>query len=75
MSFAPEDIADEIRKHIPDFKMDYAPDFRQQIAESWPSIIDDSAARVDWGWMPKFDLPAMTNDMLINLKKLKGVNA
>jgi len=75
MSFAPEDIADEIRKHIPDFKMDYAPDFRQQIAESWPSIIDDSAARADWGWMPKFDLPAMTNDMLINLKKLKGVNA
>jgi nucleoside-diphosphate-sugar epimerase len=75
MSFAPEDIADEIRKHISDFKMDYAPDFRQQIAESWPSIIDDTAAREDWGWMPKFDLPAMTNDMLINLKKLKGVNA
>ena len=75
MSFAPEDIAHEIRKHIPEFKMDYAPDFRQQIAESWPSIIDDSAARADWGWKPKFDLKAMTNDMLINLKKLKGVSA
>jgi nucleoside-diphosphate-sugar epimerase len=54
--------------------MDYAPDFRQQIAESWPSIIDDSAARADWGWKPKFDLANMTSDMLINLKKLKGVS-
>jgi nucleoside-diphosphate-sugar epimerase len=74
MSFAPEDIAAEIQKHLPDFKMDYAPDFRQQIAESWPSIIDDSAARADWGWKPKFDLANMTSDMLINLKKLKGVS-
>lgn len=75
MSFAPEDIANEIRKHIPDFKMDYAPDFRQQIAESWPSVIDDSVARADWGWRPKFDLTSMTNDMFFNLKKLKGVTA
>jgi len=75
MSFAPEDIANEIKKHIPDFKMDYAPDFRQQIAESWPSSIDDSAAQQDWGWKPEFDLASMTSDMLLNLRNLKEITS
>lgn len=75
MSFAPEDIANEIKKHIPDFTIHYAPDFRQQIAESWPSSIDDSAARSDWAWKPEFDLASMTGDMLLNLRKLKGAIA
>lgn len=70
MSFNPEDIAASIRKFIPEFTIDYAPDFRQQIADSWPKSIDDSVARVDWGWKPKYDLESMTNDMLINLRNL-----
>ena len=68
MSFAPKDIAASIQKHIPDFKIDYAPDFRQQIAEGWPQSIDDSAARADWGWKPEFDLEKMTAEMLANLR-------
>jgi nucleoside-diphosphate-sugar epimerase len=64
MSFAPKDVAAEILKHIPDFKITYKPDFRQQIAESWPQSIDDSYAQQDWGWKPEFDLAKMTTDML-----------
>ena len=67
MSFAPEEIAASIQKHIPDFKMSYAPDFRQQIADSWPSSIDDSQAREQWGWEPRFDLDQTTEEMLKNL--------
>lgn len=70
MSFNPEEIGASIRKFIPEFTLDYAPDFRQQIADSWPKSIDDSQARHDWGWKPKFDLEAMTEDMLKNLGKL-----
>jgi nucleoside-diphosphate-sugar epimerase len=69
MSFAPEEIAAAIRNHIPDFQISYAPDFRQQIAKGWPKSIDDSAARNDWGWQPKFDLEKMTSDMLHHLKE------
>lgn len=70
MSFEPEMIAAEIRKHIPTFKMDYQYDeLRQGIADSWPNKMDDSVAREEWGWAPKFDLPAMTVDMLEVLKK------
>jgi nucleoside-diphosphate-sugar epimerase len=69
MSFAPEEIAAAIRSHIPGFEIDYAPDFRQQIAAGWPKSIDDSAARSDWGWQPKFDLEKMTSDMLLHLKE------
>jgi nucleoside-diphosphate-sugar epimerase len=69
MSFTPEDIANEIKKHIPDFEISYEPDFRQQIAESWPRSIDDSAAREEWGWKPEYDLAAMTEDMLDKLSK------
>jgi nucleoside-diphosphate-sugar epimerase len=69
MDFTPEEIADEIKKHIPDFKMDYAPDFRQKIANSWPQSINDANARKDWGWQHEFDLEKMTADMLEHLKK------
>ncbi|MFZ9388097.1 MAG: L-threonine 3-dehydrogenase [Chitinophagaceae bacterium] len=69
MSFSPEEIATEIKKHIPDFRISYAPDYRQAIAESWPQSIDDSVARADWGWKEDYDLPAMTSDMIKNLKK------
>ncbi len=70
MSFAPEDITASIRKHIPDFEIIYKPDARQQIAESWPQSIDDSVARNDWGWQPSYTLDSMTEDMLLNLKKM-----
>lgn len=64
MSFTPEMLAGSIRKFIPGFSISYKPDFRQQIADSWPGSIDDSAAREDWGWNPSFDIDAMTGDML-----------
>lgn len=69
MSFSPGSIAAEIKKHIPEFTMSYKPDYRQAIADSWPQSIDDSVARNDWGWHEDFDLAAMTEDMLENLKK------
>ncbi|HAR73332.1 MAG TPA: NAD-dependent epimerase [Flavobacteriaceae bacterium] len=68
LSFAPEDLAAEIKKHIPNFTIDYAPDFRQAIADTWPSSIDDSVAKADWGYQPKFDIDKMTTTMLDNLK-------
>ena len=68
MSFAPQDVAQSIQNHIPDFKISYAPDFRQNIAETWPSSIDDSLARTDWGWQPEYDLDQTTSEMLKNLK-------
>ncbi|WP_026914703.1 NAD-dependent epimerase/dehydratase family protein [Christiangramia portivictoriae] len=64
ISFTPEVLAANIKKHLPDFKMSYDPDFRQAIAASWPSSIDDSAARKDWGWDHDFDLDKMTETML-----------
>lgn len=67
VSFEPEEIATEIKKHIPEFKISYKPDFRQQIADSWPKSIDDSSARKDWNWQHKFGLPEMVADMLKNL--------
>ena len=73
MSFAPEDILSEIKEIIPEFTMDYDVDpIRQAIADSWPNSMDDSAAREEWGWNPKYDLTAMTKDMIEKLsKKLK----
>lgn len=68
MSFAPEDLEVEIKKHIPDFVLDYNVDpIRQQIADSWPNSLDDNAARNEWGWKPEFDLSKMTLDMLQKL--------
>ncbi len=68
MSFAPEELEAAIRTHVPDFVMDYDIDpLRQSIADSWPNSLDDSAARREWGWSPKFDLEAMVDDMMVNL--------
>ena len=64
MSFTPGELAEEIRKHIPDFTIDYQPDSRQKIAETWPKTIDDSAARQEWDWAPDHDLESMTGDMI-----------
>jgi nucleoside-diphosphate-sugar epimerase len=69
ISFTPAEIAAEITKHIPDFTITYNPDFRQKIADSWPASIDDSCARTDWGWKHKYDMSAMTQVMLENLRK------
>ncbi|NLF08199.1 MAG: L-threonine 3-dehydrogenase [Pirellulaceae bacterium] len=74
MSFDPEEIAAEVKKHIPNFTMDYKIDpVRQAIAESWPNYMDDSAAREEWGWRPSYDLPAMTKDMIEVLSKKLAV--
>jgi len=69
ISFTPKEIAESIKKHIPEFTIDYAPDFRQAIADSWPASIDDSSAREDWGWSNDFDMEKMTTVMLENLSK------
>ena len=75
ISFTPKQLASEIKKHIPDFEMTYNPDFRQAIADSWPSSIDDSYAQKDWGWELKYDLEKMTSDMMINLKEQYKITA
>ena len=69
MTFSPEELANEIKKNIPTFKITYNPDFRQKIADSWPESIDDAQARKDWGWQPKYDLAKMTEDMIVQLRK------
>jgi nucleoside-diphosphate-sugar epimerase len=70
MSFSPAEIAVEIKKHIPEFNIAYNPDFRQAIADSWPRSINDSPARIDWGWEPDFGLEEMTTEILKNLGPL-----
>ncbi len=67
MSFSPKEIAGSIQKSIPEFKITYKPDYRQQIANSWPQSIDDAQARVDWGWKHEYDLDKMSQDMLQNI--------
>lgn len=69
ISFTPKEIAESIKKHIPEFTIDYVPDFRQAIADSWPASIDDSVARKDWGWQHDYDMEKMTTVMLENLAK------
>ena len=68
MSFSPRELVEEIRKYV-DFEVEYKPDYRQKIAESWPRSLDDSAAREEWGWKPDYDLKAMVKDMIENLSK------
>ena len=75
VSFTPAEISVEIQKHHPDFKIHYAPDFRQAIADSWPQSIDDQQARQDWNWHPQFDLARMTADMLSHLQEQYLVGA
>lgn len=67
MSFSPSEIAAEIKKQMPDFTIEYQPDFRQQIAETWPQSIDDKEAKEDWQWKPAYDLARMTKEMLANV--------
>ncbi|MEP2690028.1 NAD-dependent epimerase/dehydratase family protein [Maribacter dokdonensis] len=68
MSFTPKEMAENIKAVIPEFEMAYEPDFRQEIANSWPSSIDDSSAQKDWNWKAEFDLEKTTETMLENLK-------
>lgn len=69
MSFSPEELAEEIQKHKPDFEVSYKPDHRQQIADSWPNDVDDTQAMIDWGWRSEFTIKTMVTDMLYNLAK------
>ena len=69
MSFTPTEMAKSIKEHIPDFEISFDPDSRQAIADSWPSSIDDSSARLDWNWSAEFDLATTTQIMLKNLKE------
>ncbi len=71
-SFSPAELAAQIKQLLPHFAIEYKPDFRQQIADSWPRSIDDTAAREEWGWQPSYDLPAMVKDMLAKLTKRHG---
>lgn len=76
LHFSAQEEEVEIKKHVPSFSCRYEPDFRQSIADSWPRTIDDSQARKDWGWQPRYDLPAMTEVMLSELRrKLKTTAA
>ncbi|MBE9170312.1 NAD-dependent epimerase/dehydratase family protein [Pleurocapsales cyanobacterium LEGE 06147] len=69
VSFSVAELVAEIQKHLPDFICHYQPDFRQAIADSWPSVIDDTQARIDWGWQHSYDLPAIVADMLEHLSR------
>jgi nucleoside-diphosphate-sugar epimerase len=68
ISFSAEELAENIKKYIPEFVCSYNPDFRQKIADSWPKSIDDSSAREDWGWKHTFGLDEISKDMLKNIK-------
>ena len=68
VSFTPKEIAATITKHIPEFEISYNPDFRQQIADSWPGSINDDEARAQWNWKHQYDLDAITKDMIKHLK-------
>lgn len=69
MSFDPATLTQAIQQHFPNFRVDYVPDFRQAIADSWPQSIDDAVARRDWGWQPTHDLPLLVQKMIENLQQ------
>lgn len=71
-SFSPQQLAQEIKKHLPEFSMTYQPDYRQAIAETWPQSIDDAVAREHWNWKPQYDLQTMTKEMLMHIGKMKN---
>ena len=71
-SLTPGMLHRAIQKYIPSFQVTYKPDFRQQIADSWPKAFDDSNARAKWGWKEDFDLDKMTKDMIIHLREKLG---
>ncbi len=74
MSFTPEELAAEIRKHVPGFEIDYEVDpMKQAIADSWPDWMDDSAARAEWGWQPRYDLATMTAEMIGTLRRKQNL--
>ncbi|MGB6036685.1 MAG: NAD-dependent epimerase/dehydratase family protein [Cryomorphaceae bacterium] len=70
VSFTPKTLSEAIQKEMPDFSISYNPDYRDKIAKSWPSTLDDSLARKDWGWRPDFGLEDLVSDMLVNLKEV-----
>ncbi len=75
LEFTPRELTAAIREHIPDFQASYEPDDRQEIADSWPNTIDDTAAREDWGWSPDYDLEEMVEDMILNLRQKLDTSA
>ncbi len=70
ISFNPKELTKEIIRHVPDFTISYKTDYRQEIADSWPASIDDSAARADWNWQHEFGLSEMVDEMIVNLKRI-----
>lgn len=74
MSFSPGELVSVIQDHVPGFDVEYQPDYRQVIADSWPKSIDDSAARKDWGWRPSYDLHRMSEDMIRHIRGMQEVN-
>lgn len=75
ISFSPGELTEEIKKIMPEFKVNYKPDQRQEIASSWPNSIDDSVASKDWGWKPEYDLTRMTQALMENLRKKLNTRA
>lgn len=69
MSFSPRELAGTIRRLVPELTVEYAPDYRQKIADTWPDALDDTCARQDWGWAPRYDMETMAADMVDNLRK------
>jgi len=74
MSFTPEELANEIKKYLPDFKIDYEPDFRDALARSWPQSLDDSVAREEWGWEPELPFDKMVPAMLDGVSERLGIS-
>ena len=73
MSFTPKQLADEIKKYIPEFEITYEPDFRDGIARTWPQSLDDSVARKEWGWQPEFEFEDMVKVMLEGISERLGI--